>query len=110
MQKVLLYGNSLFLGVLQASLEAVADLDVRYIETIPDLLQQELVNDPPSVLIMELGAASGDFCLELLQEFPRLTLIGVSLESEQLLVMSVKQQTALATKDLVNVIQTANHE
>lgn len=36
MQKVLLFGNSFFLGVLQASLKAITDLDACCIETKPE--------------------------------------------------------------------------
>jgi len=104
-QKVLLYGGSLFIECLQASLEPVSELELERVEARLDLLRKRLDEDLPSVLILELGAAPGDFGLALLKEFPHLTLIGVDLESDNLMVLSIQQEAPLAVADLVRVIR-----
>ena len=104
-QKVLLYGSSLFIECLQASLEPVTELELERVEARLDLLRKRLDEDQPSVLILELGAAPGDFCLALLKEFPHLTLIGVDLESDNLMVLSMQKEAPLAVADLVRVIR-----
>jgi hypothetical protein len=104
-QKVLLYGSSLFIECLQASLEPVEELELERVEARLDLLRKRLDEYLPTVLILELGAAPGDFGLVLLKEFPHLTLIGVDLESDNLMVLSIQQEAPLAVADLVRVIR-----
>jgi trans-aconitate methyltransferase len=59
----------------------------------------------PDVIIVDMGIASRNLTLTLLQKFPGVTLIGLDPESDRLLVLSVQHQTALAAADLVKVIQ-----
>lgn len=104
-QKVLLYGSSLFIECLQASLEPVSELELERVEARPDLLRKRLDEDQPGVLILELGAAPGDFGLALLKEFPQLTLIGVDLESDNLMVLSMQKEAPQAVDGLVRLIR-----
>ncbi len=105
-KKVLLCGSSLFITGLQASLDAVAGLDLRRVQAQPDLLQKRLCEEAPDVLILELGTLPGDFSLTLLKEFPHLTLLGLDPESDRLLVLSGQSRRALTADDLLQVIES----
>lgn len=109
-KKALLCGSSLFIAGLQSSLETAAGLDVRRVEARADLLREQLHVEPPDALILELGSLPGDFCLDLLREFPHLMLIGLDAESnclleiDEILVLSSQPAQALSVTDLVNII------
>jgi hypothetical protein len=104
-KKVLLYGNSLFITGLQSSLETEAGLEVRRVKARTGLLRKQLRAAPPDTLILELGSLPGDFCLDLLKEFPRLKLIGLDTESNRLLDISVQQEAPLAAAELARLIR-----
>ncbi len=109
-KKVLLCGNSLFLAGLQASLESASGLQLARVEARSDPLWKRLGEEPPDVLILELGTLPGDFCLTLLKEFPHLMLLGLDLESDRLLVLSGQSRRALTADDLLQVIESHHAE
>jgi hypothetical protein len=104
-KKVLLYGSSLFITGLQSSLEMETGLEVGRVQARTGLLQKQLRAAPPDALILELGSLPGDFCLNLLKEFPRLKLIGLDTESNRLLDISVQQEAPLAAVELARLIR-----
>ena len=104
-KKVLLCGSSLYIAGLQSSLEMVTGLEVRRVEGRIDLLREQLRTESPEALILELGSLPGDFCLDLLSEFPHLMLIGLDTQSNRLLEISVQQEAPLAAADLVSLIR-----
>jgi hypothetical protein len=104
-KKVILYGGSLFIAGLDASLSAIHGLDIQRVEALAGNELELVRAGTPDVIIVDLGVASKNLTLALLQKFPGVTLIGLDPESDQLLILSVQQQKALATADLVKVIQ-----
>jgi hypothetical protein len=105
MPRVLLYGQSLFIAGLQASLEAVSGLVLKDVEAQSDHLQEHMAAWKPDVLIFELDNLSQIPSLVVLKDYPGLLLIGMDTECNHLLVLSNQQQQALSTTDLVKVIQ-----
>jgi hypothetical protein len=103
-KKVVLYGSSLFIVGLEASLVAVPGLDIQRVEAQRDDSLDRLRAAAPEVIIVEQGGAPADQAFTLLKEFPGVVLIGLDLESDQLLVLSVHQQASQAVADLVQVI------
>ena len=106
-KKVLLYGSSLFIAGLNASLSTIPGLKIRRFEAHETNYVERVRTEKPDVIIVELVNASYNLTLSLLQKFPGVTLIGLDLESDQLLVLSVQEQRALAAADLVKVIQAS---
>jgi hypothetical protein len=104
-KKVILYGGSLFIAGLDASLSAIPGLDIQRVEAYAGNDLEQVRAYEPDVIVVELGVASKNMTLTLLQRFPGVTLIGLDPESDRLLVLSVQHQTALAAADLVKVIQ-----
>lgn len=100
---VVLYGNSLVISSIAASLESQPHLSVHQIHAPgTDLHQLESLN--PDVLIFDMAAAQPDYAIALLGERPRLSLIGVDPDNRQMLLWSSQHARALTVQDLVQAI------
>jgi DNA-binding NarL/FixJ family response regulator len=104
-KKVVLYGSSIFIAGLEASLKAVSGLEIQRVELQRDDSLDRLLTEAPDVIVIELGISSGDQAFSLLKAFPGVALIGLDTESNRLLVLSMQQESAMTTADLVQVIQ-----
>jgi hypothetical protein len=82
-QKILIYGNSLALSCIQASLRTCPSFDV--IAPNPTADQAELLAPPPDVIIFDMGAVQSEFLLAQMQSLPGLLLIGIDPESHEVL-------------------------
>ncbi|PWB50195.1 MAG: hypothetical protein C3F13_17155 [Anaerolineales bacterium] len=105
MQTVLLYGNSLTVSTIGASLQACPDLQVLSLDpTRPNVIwrQEEL---QPGIVIFDLATAYPNFAIDLWRAHPGMLLIGVDPSSDEMLVLSDRPQPALSVQDLVNVIR-----
>jgi hypothetical protein len=106
MRTVVLYGNSLVVSSIGASLQNRADLQVVSIDaTLPDAAQRlgALRSD---VVIFDLATAQPEFPIELWKAKPQLLLIGVDLTTGQALVLSGQPSRLLTVDDLVHVIES----
>ncbi len=105
MRRVLLCGNSLFISGLQASLQAAPELDVKLVDAQPDQIHERIAAWDPEVLILESGLLKSAFSLSLLQDFPRLRLIGLDTEQNRLLVFSGSAFHEPTPQELLQVIE-----
>ena len=102
---VVLYGNSLVVSSLAASLASQPGLTLHQLDgPLPDLVRQVKSLDS-DVLIFDLAAARPDTAIELLKEHPRLLLIGVDVMNAKMLVLSGNQSQALTMDDLTRAIK-----
>ena len=112
---VVLYGNSLFMAGVEASLRGRHGLDVVRIDTtLPDAAQR-LDALRPDVIIFDLIAPNSPFSnlhfpASILQEHPGISLIGLDLNSNTVIVFSSQQHTVLTANDLAQVIQKNNNK
>ena len=106
-RRVALYGNSLFIASIQASLSNTADLDVVRLETsLPDSLAR-LTKLAPDVVIFDVAEKNSEFAMAVLQAHPGLPLIGLDLgRANEVLVLSGQQRRAFTANDLTEVILT----
>ncbi len=104
MRRVLLCGRSLCISGLQASLRAVPGLDLQAVDAQLEPIRERVVAWQPEVLILEAGLLRSVFSLSLLQDFPRLKLIGVELEGNRLLVFSGSSSQEPTPEELLQVI------
>lgn len=102
-RRVVLYGDSLILAGVRASLEACPDLQVHSLDPSLDKPLDAIQALCPATLIFDLDAVRPDFQLALLQQ-PGLTLIGMEPETHQALVWSGRRAVAWEAADLVNLI------
>ena len=102
-QRVILYGDSLILDGVRASLETCPSIEVLVLDRPLAGSLEALHPLCPAALIFDLEAERPDFPLALLQQ-PGLLLIGIDPETHQVLVWSGRQATAVSAADLVGVI------
>lgn len=103
---IVLYGNSLAVSSVGASLQDRAGLNivpVNYGLTEP---ASELNALEPDILIFDLSVTQPSFAMALLRLRPGLLLIGVDLMTSKALVLSSRTSSALTTEDLVQVIES----
>ena len=102
--RTILYGSSLILEGVRAELAGDPNLDV--------IMLDQPLKDPlvemralkPAVIIFDLAADQTDFPLAMLQQ-PGLLLIGIDPETQHALVWSGRQVRAVASADLIGIIQ-----
>lgn len=103
---LLLFGSSMLLSILAASLAECANLHVAHVTTWPEACHL-LAEDFPDVLIFDLTDTSQGLVLPLLLTNPGLLLIGVDPSSDDLLVLSSRPQHVTSVQDLIAVIGKA---
>lgn len=106
---MILYGKSIILGTVGASLRRCADLEVLAL-TSPLPSAQELGVLSPDVILFDLEAAHPDSALSLLETRPHLLLVGINPENDQMFLWSGEQGRVLNTQDLLHVIRVSQED
>ncbi|CUS03228.2 protein of unknown function [Candidatus Promineifilum breve] len=102
-RRVILYGGSVILGALRASLERCAELEV--IPLSPPLPGAEALGAlAPDVVLFDAGSAPPDPIFALLRDAPNLLLVGVDPEQADLLLWSSEHSRVVSAEDLIRVI------
>ena len=103
---VVLYGNSLAVSSIGASLQGRAGLQVVPLDAaLPDAARQLSVLQP-DILIFDLATTLPNDAIRLYKARPALLLIGVDLATRSAVVLSGQPARALTTDDLVQVIES----
>lgn len=102
-RRVVLYGKSVILGSVGASLRRYPDLEVIPLSSLCPTLQ-ELEEHTPDVILFDAEAGHPDAAFALLETRPGLLLIGIDPSSNQVRLWSGRQLCELSTQDLVKVI------
>ncbi len=105
--RVILYGSSLFIVGLQASLKGVAGLELTQLGADSNGLLQRARELRPEAIVAAEGLLSDGLSLALLKECPGLQLVALDPERNQLLVLTGKEARALTAQDLLDVIGQA---
>ncbi len=102
-RRIVLFGNSLILGTVGASLGRSAGYEV-----ISLLLAQanELRNLSPDVVLFDLEACPPAEMFSLSDDYSRILFVGVSPDNNMVKVWSSSQLRELSTKDLMGVIDS----
>ena len=104
-RQVVLYGNSIILGTLGASLRHYPHLEViPLLVPLPTCVELEAMG--PDVIIFDLQATRPEGLFSLLESRPSLSLIGVDPDRNQVLIWSGRNLHELSTQDLVEVINS----
>ena len=105
-RRVFLYGKSVILGTVGASLQHYSDLEITSLSP-PLPGTQELSALAPDAIIFDLQAAHPIAALRLLDACPNLMLIGIDPSSEQVFLWTGEHMSALSAQDLAQSIR--NH-
>jgi hypothetical protein len=102
-QRVILYGDSVILSGVRASLEICTKIEVLVVDQPPDKAVEELRILSPSAVIFDSSETKPDSLFSLLQQ-PGLLLIGIDPETHHALVWSGKNLHELSMPDLFQVL------
>ena len=100
-RRIVLYGNSLVVGTVGASLRRLPQYEV---VSLPMAQQNELEATAPDVVLFDLEAARPEAAFSLLERCPGLLVIGISPDKNVAGIWSGKQLRELSMRDLVQVI------
>ncbi len=105
MRTVAIYGNSLVISSIGASLQERTDLRVLAVTATPANALQCLTDLHADVVIFDLATAQPELAIELWKAQPGVLLIGIDLTAHQALVLSGQSAPAFTTDDLAHVIE-----
>jgi len=105
-KRVVLYGDSVVLAGVGQSLQRYPALQVLSLDAPSLDAPRELAALQPAAVILDLSVVSTSSAISLLDDCPELLLIGLEPEGERLVVLSRVWPRALATEDLVRLIET----
>ena len=102
-RRILLYGNSLILGTLATSLRNYPQFEVTtFSPPLPDRHELEAFN--PDVVLFDLNSSHTEAVFPLLETFPKLLLLGISPDKNNVQMWAGQQLKELSTQGLMQVI------
>ena len=102
--RVVIYGSSLSMAGLAASLRDVAGIELLCVDPASPTARRDLVALRPASMLYDLSDPALELDLTLLREQPGLLLIGVHPCSNEALLLSSHPVRALSVADLLGVI------
>ncbi len=102
-RRVIVYGDSLILAGVKASLEHRPDLQVISLDPSLEDLIDAVRACCPAAFVFDLDAVEPNFQLSLLQQ-PGLLLVGIDPETHQAVVWSGREEAAVLPADLISLI------
>ena len=102
-RRVVLYGDSLILAGVRASLESCPDLQVLFLDRSLQEPLDAIGAWCPATFVFDMDAVQPDFQLSLLQQ-PGLLLVGIDPKTHQALVWSGREEAAVVAADLISLI------
>lgn len=103
-KRIILFGNTLVLAGVQASLEAALAFEVIPLDA-GRATEADLLALHPHAIIFDVGSIRPCFRYELVQELPGLRLFGLDPDRNQVLLWSGQYLRELSTADLVHALQ-----
>jgi hypothetical protein len=103
--RIVLYGQSVILGVLAASFQRYPQLDVITLtSSYATLAMQQLAALIPDVIIFDANAGLPEVTFSLLQSCPELRIIGIDPGKNQARLWAGQLLSELSTSDLVDTL------
>lgn len=105
-QRVLaLFGNSLLMDAVEASLTGNCDLSVIRMHNTVASAAERLSSLGPDLIILDLNDLHSDLIVSLLRDQPHIPLLCVDITSSKVVALSCQQYTVLTVNDLLEVIE-----
>jgi len=103
-QRILLYGKSVILGTVEASLKKNPQLEVlRVCTPYPGAAELEAMQ--PNVILFDMDNDRPEAVFPLLSTCPGLLLIGVNPERDDLLIVSAYHKLVQSVADLIDIVR-----
>jgi hypothetical protein len=103
-RRILLYGNSVILGSIGASLRRCSRFDVTTLATPPPD-REALVTVDPDIVLFDLDSSTTEPVFDLLKTNPALLLIGISPGVNLVRVWNSQQLQEMSMQELLELIQ-----
>lgn len=104
--RIVLYGHSVLLDTLAAGLRCFRELVIIHLAApLPET--EPLAALRPDVVLFDIGAAYPQPAFALLQQYPRLRLIGLDADRNRTVVWSGQQLNELSFSDLAAILATS---
>jgi len=103
-RRVAVYGKSLNMAVIVASLKADSTLEVFYVDLDSPKAPQSLEENDLAAIVFDLSDPAHKLDVTVLRNRPGLLLIGVDTGKNEILVLSSRSMQAHSMADLVDVI------
>jgi hypothetical protein len=101
-RKIILYGKSVLLGTLEASLQRFPELEVVALAPpLPDTAGLVVLH--PDGLIFDLQAARPELAFDLFDKLPCLVVVGIDPGSDRVMLCAGKQLGGITALDLVQL-------
>ncbi len=102
-RKALLYGNSVILGSLEVSLQRSPQFEVIYLRS-PLPGTAEFLALTPEVIIFDLEATQSEALFSLLDDCPKVLLVGLNPDTNLVKIWAGRQLQELSTQGLLKII------
>ena len=106
MLTIALYGNSLVVSSIGASLRDRAGVRLLLLDATPPEAARQLDELKPHAVIFDLAATPSDWTVTVLKSNPQLLLIGIDLAANRALVLSGRPSSVATADDLVHLIES----
>ena len=107
-KRILLYGNSVVLGCIGASLERAGKFELTHLSApLPDRSQLEALC--PDVILFDAENGQPDPAFSLLKKRPDLLLVSIDPDGNLVRLWSGRQYEELSTTDLTALIEAGSH-
>jgi hypothetical protein len=105
-QTVVLYGDSLLIDAVEASLGAHHELGIQRLYTTVPNLDQKVKSLHPDLFIFDLDAPHLHFIISFFRDQPNIPFLGLDMSTNRVVVLSCQHYTTGTTSDLCSLIQT----
>ena len=104
--RVLLYGSSVFLLSIEATLQQNPTLELAHVDAATTNLHDQLAVVKPTVIVFDRTMTTPESLLPLLLDQPALVLIGVDADSDEAMVFSNQSSSVSSAKDLSQLVSS----
>jgi chemotaxis response regulator CheB len=104
--KVILFGSSMFMAGVEASLHGKPGLDVVRVDAAPPSGAEHLSALCPDVVVFDIASPHSEFALPLLKGYPDLRLIGLDVANNAVIVFSSQRYIGLTASDLAQLVKS----
>lgn len=103
-RQILLYGNSLIIGSIGASLRRLSQFEVTAFAP-PMQEMQDIYSLKPDIILFDLETTHSEAVFSMLKTHPRLLLVGISPDINLVKIWSGRQVRELSTQSLFELIK-----
>jgi hypothetical protein len=105
-QTVVLYGDSLLMDAVEASLEEHPEIGIKRIHATGLDVEARLKSLHPDLFIFDLDAPYLQFIISFFRDQPNIPFLGLDICTNRVVVLSCQHYTTATTSDLCDLIQT----